>query len=96
MANSKKKSETKPDPSQMTYEQAIAELESINEQIEQGTIGLEESLEAYRRGVALARRCGSILDSAEQEIKKIKLDQPRETPAHNATMSEAAAGDEEE
>ena len=68
----KKKPEARPDPSELTYEQAIAELDSISQRIENGEIGLEESLEAYRRGVALERRCAQILDTAEQEIKKIK------------------------
>jgi exodeoxyribonuclease VII small subunit len=62
----------RPDPADLTYEQAIAELESINERIERGEVGLEESLAEYRRGVALAKRCHVILDSAEQELKKIK------------------------
>ena len=50
----------------------MAELEAINEKIERGEIGLEESLAEYRRGVALAKRCHAILDTAEQELKKIK------------------------
>ena len=45
---------------------------SFNEKIEQGEIGLEESLNEYRRGVALTKRCHAILDTAEQELKKIK------------------------
>jgi len=56
----------------MNYEDAVAELELINQRIEQGDIGLEESLEEYRRGMALAKRCNSILETAEQEVKKIK------------------------
>jgi exodeoxyribonuclease VII small subunit len=62
----------RPSPDDLTYEQAIAELESINDRIERGEIGLEESLVEYRRGVSLAKRCHSILDTAEQELKKIK------------------------
>ena len=50
----------------------MAELETINEKIERGEIGLEESLIEYRRGVALTKRCHAILDVAEQELKKIK------------------------
>lgn len=77
MAN-KKRSDTfngdaaLPDPQQMTFEQAIAELEAINQRIEQGDISLEESLAAYRRGIALSKRCGAILNTAEQELKKIR------------------------
>jgi exodeoxyribonuclease VII small subunit len=74
----KKKPDDLPDPQEMSYEQAIAELESINERIEGGEIGLEESLIAYRRGVALAKRCDSILQSAEQELKKIKPGEDQE------------------
>ncbi len=64
--------DARPDPDDLTYDQAIAELESINERIERGEIGLEDSLAEYRRGVALAKRCHDILDTAEQELKKIK------------------------
>jgi exodeoxyribonuclease VII small subunit len=68
----KKKQDERRSPEEMTYEEAIAELEAINERIEQGTIGLEESLAEYRRGVALSQRCASILNAAEQELKRIK------------------------
>jgi exodeoxyribonuclease VII small subunit len=74
----KQAKDERPDPGEMTYEQAIAELESINERIERGEIGLEESLSEYRRGVALAKRCHTILDTAEQELKKIKPGGERE------------------
>ena len=67
-----RKKDSRPDPDELTYEQAIAELEMISQRIENGEIGLEESLEEYRRGVALSKRCALILDVAEQEIKKIK------------------------
>ena len=68
----RKKTTELPDPQEMSFEDAMTELESINQQIEQGEISLEDSLAAYRRGVALAKRCGTILDAAEQELKKIK------------------------
>jgi exodeoxyribonuclease VII small subunit len=68
----KKKRDDRPDPQEMNYEDAVAELELINQRIEQGDIGLEESLEEYRRGMALAKRCNNILETAEQEVKKIK------------------------
>jgi exodeoxyribonuclease VII small subunit len=77
-------SESLPDPQTMSYEQAIAELEAINTRIERGEISLEESLAAYRRGVALAKRCNSILETAEQEVKKITA-----TPGGEDSPSEA-------
>jgi len=61
----------------------LAELESINLRIEEGTIGLEESLVEYRRGVALAKRCESILSAAEQEIKHIKAGESKRDSESN-------------
>lgn len=58
----------------MTYEQAVAQLESIIERIEQGRIGLEESLGEYRRGAALLKRCRAILEAAEQQIEQVSAD----------------------
>jgi exodeoxyribonuclease VII small subunit len=63
--------EPRADPDSMSYEQAISELESIIEGIEQGRIGLQESLAEYRRGALLLRRCRAILDIAEQEVQEL-------------------------
>lgn len=60
-----------PEPEQMGYEDAVAELEAIIERIDSGEVGLDASLDAYRRGAALVRRCRAILDSAQQEIERI-------------------------
>lgn len=59
------------DADSMGFEDAVAELESIIERIDSGEVGLEASLDAYRRGAALVRRCRAILDSAQQEIERI-------------------------
>ena len=59
------------DAEAMTFEDAVSELESIIERIDSGEVGLEASLDAYRRGAALVRRCRTILDSAQQEIERI-------------------------
>jgi exodeoxyribonuclease VII small subunit len=68
-----------PDPEKMTFEQAIEELESIIERIEQGRIGLAESLAQYQRGAALLKRCRGILEVAEQQIEKLTVDQAGES-----------------
>lgn len=60
-----------PDAESMGFEDAVAELESIIGRIDSGEVGLEASLDAYRRGAALVRRCRAILDSAQQEIERI-------------------------
>ena len=58
----------------MSYEQALAELESLIDRIERGEIGLEESLAEYRRGAALLKRCRGILETAEQQIEQLTAD----------------------
>jgi exodeoxyribonuclease VII small subunit len=60
--------ESPADPAELRFEEAIAELESIIEQIDAGTIGLEEAMVAHRRGRALVARCRSVLDAVEQEL----------------------------
>ncbi len=60
-----------PKPESMSYEEAIGELESIIGAIEQGEVGLEESLTRYSRGADLLKRCRSILEKAEQDLQRL-------------------------
>ncbi|MBN8645612.1 MAG: exodeoxyribonuclease VII small subunit [Planctomycetes bacterium] len=59
------------DISSMSYEAAIAELEAIIDRIESGEAGLEESVKAYERGVALQNHCKAILARAEQRVTEL-------------------------
>lgn len=59
----------------LTFEQAFEQAEQIVAQIERGEIGLEASIEAYERGLALLGRCRRILDQAEQRIEALKREQ---------------------
>ncbi len=47
----------------------MKELETLVETLEQGDLPLEESLQAFERGVALTRVCQQALDEAEQKVK---------------------------
>ena len=51
------------------FEQALAELETILRDLEDGTTSLEEALERYERGVRLLRQCYSQLKDAEQKVR---------------------------
>ena len=84
MPAKKKKIQSRSTPKDMSYEQAIEELESIIERIEQGEVGLEESLAEYRQGAALLKRCRVILDVAEQQIEQMTAQEP---PASSETGS---------
>ncbi|MGF1578624.1 MAG: exodeoxyribonuclease VII small subunit [Gemmataceae bacterium] len=51
-----------------TFEKALAELEGIVRDLENGQVGLEESLAKYEKGVGLLKRCYGQLRDAEQRI----------------------------
>src|ERR1700687_5791865 len=54
-----------------TFEQALAELERIVRDLEDGRTGLEESLSRYEQGVALLKRCYGQLRQAEHRIQEL-------------------------
>ena len=58
---------------QLTFESALAELESIVERLEAGKVDLEESIAIYERGEKLKKHCEQLLRSAEARIEKITL-----------------------
>lgn len=51
------------------FEDSLAELEQVVEQLEQGDISLEESLKSFERGVKLTRTCQKALQEAEQKVQ---------------------------
>lgn len=58
----------------MSFEEAVAELECIVEQLERGDVALDKSIEIYERGEALKAHCEKLLSAAEKRIEKIRLD----------------------
>ena len=63
-----------PEAETLSFEDSLEALEEIIGQIENGDIGLEASLEAYKRGEALIKRCRSLLFDAEQRIESMRLE----------------------
>lgn len=61
----------KQDKKELTFEEALKRLEKITEQIEQGEVGLEESITRYEEGMKLVTRCRDILNKAEQRIQQL-------------------------
>ncbi len=58
---------------QLSFEAALAELESIVERLEAGKVDLEESIAIYDRGERLKSHCEQLLKTAEARIEKITL-----------------------
>jgi len=61
------------DIAKMPFEAAIAELEAIVDQLEKGSVALEDSIKLYERGEALKSHCDALLKNAEMRIEKITL-----------------------
>lgn len=57
----------------MSFEQALAELESIVKKLEGGRVDLEESIAVYTRGTQLKRHCEARLRAAEERVEKIVI-----------------------
>ncbi|RMF15445.1 MAG: exodeoxyribonuclease VII small subunit [Alphaproteobacteria bacterium] len=58
---------------ELSFEQALSELEGIVQRLERGEAGLDESIALYERGAALKRHCEAKLRDAELRIEKIEL-----------------------
>ncbi|MBC8107928.1 MAG: exodeoxyribonuclease VII small subunit [Anaerolineae bacterium] len=54
-----------------SFEEALRELESILSEIENGNVGLEESLVKYERGNFLIQHCRGVLTVAEKQIESL-------------------------
>ncbi len=52
-----------------SFEDSLAELEQLVNQLEQGDVSLEESLKSFERGVTLTRVCQKALKEAEQKVQ---------------------------
>ena len=60
-----------PPVESLTYEQALAELESLVAALEAEHQTLTEALALYERGQALAQHCVALLDQAELKVQQL-------------------------
>ncbi|MDZ4737474.1 MAG: exodeoxyribonuclease VII small subunit [Rhodospirillaceae bacterium] len=68
-------SETKKrkDISTMSFEEALAELQSMVKELEKGEGKLDEAVDTYKRGIALKEHCERKLRDAQERIAKIVI-----------------------
>lgn len=64
---------TATDIAAMSFEDALAELERIVENLERGEVPLDRSIAIYERGEALKAHCAKLLKAAEDKVEKIRL-----------------------
>ena len=60
--------------SELSFEQAMAELEKVVGQLERGDVALDDSIALYERGALLKKHCEDKLKAAEEEVAAITLD----------------------
>ena len=56
------------------YEDKITELEAIINELENGNIPLEDSIEKYTKAMKLVKECDEELKSVEEKVNKIVLE----------------------
>ncbi len=78
------------------FEELYGTLEATVDKLEQGGLPLEQSIALYEEGMELAKRCQSILDSAEQRITKLRDTFNQPPPEEEEVEAEAAVEAEED
>ena len=59
---------------ELTYEEALAELEEIVAALEEEQSQLDDAIKLFERGQALAARCSVLLEAAELKVKQVAGD----------------------
>jgi exodeoxyribonuclease VII small subunit len=62
-----------PDIAALSFEEALAELDKIVRQLEEGRGKLDEAIAAYERGAQLKRHCEDKLREAQAKVERIVL-----------------------
>lgn len=57
---------------ELSFEEAMQQLEEIVRRLEKGDVPLEESLALFEKGSGLISRCSKLLDEAEQKVVRLK------------------------
>ncbi|MDO5033395.1 MAG: exodeoxyribonuclease VII small subunit [Eubacteriales bacterium] len=73
----------------LSYEEAIAELEQIVKRLELGEAKLEESAQLYERGLTLAKHCSAILQNMEDRVSQLGLSPEGEIIEQDFSLGEA-------
>lgn len=63
---------------EMTFEEALGQLEAAVSSLEKGEMSLEESLKVYEKGVSLAAFCEKTLAAAKLKLSELQPENPEE------------------
>ena len=76
----------------VSFESAMAELEQIVADVEAGTLSLEDSLAAYKRGAELLSFCRGRLEDAQQQVSVLENGVLKDFPATGEAGRAASTG----
>lgn len=60
---------TKNEQASFDFEKALEKLEELVSSMEEGDLTLEDSLQAFEKGIKLTRECQAALKEAEQKVQ---------------------------
>ncbi len=66
-----------PEASALDFEAAMERLEQIVTDLEEGELGLDQSIRSFEEGMELVRRCAHELKRAESQVKKLTAEASR-------------------
>ena len=77
-------------PADAGFDQVLERLRQVVERLETGSLGLEQSLQAFEEGVRLSRRGAEMLDRAERRVEMLARGEggDRVVPLPDATAGE--------
>jgi exodeoxyribonuclease VII small subunit len=72
----------------LSFEEALSELEKIVRQLESGGADLKSSIDSYERGMALRKLCEAKLKEAQTRIEKITLSEGGKVTTESVQLSD--------
>ena len=57
---------------ELSFEESMKRLDEIVKGLEKGDVSLNDSMAMFEEGTVLIRRCSEMLDSAEQQVVRLK------------------------
>ena len=75
------------DLADISFEDALRELEGIVASLERGDVSLDDAITAFERGTALKAHCQGRLEEARMKVEQIRLPADGSPPSESAPFS---------
>lgn len=82
-----KKAPSVADLAEISFEDALRELEGIVASLERGDVSLDDAIKAFERGTALKAHCQARLEEARIKVEQIRIPAEGSPPTESAPFS---------